>query len=226
LKSLKEQDKKAKDRIKFYGDKHLHVKQADIEIGDTVLMKQDRINKSMSRMDPKPLRVIDKKGTMITARREDKIVTRNSSFFKKIPPRTSPGKIQPRTSRDLAHVFDNSIVDSVHSNFYSNQFSLRLRLVEDEPDESIELSEPGQSNTRQAISLTPISELDEEAQASSAQARTTPRRRGRKKKTTLTNQAESRTTTPNEPATRASRKSTRNKRAPERLNISHARLKR
>ena len=218
LKSLKEQDKKAKDRIKFYGDKHLHVKHAEIEIGDTVLMKQNRFNKIMSRMYSKKFQFIDKKGTMITAKREDRIVTRNSSFFKKIPPRTSPGKIQPRTSQQ---VFDNSIVDSVHSNLYSNQFSLRLRLVEDEPDESIELSEPGQSNT-----LTPVSELDEATQASSDQERTTSRQRGRKKKTTLTNQAESRTTTPQEPDTRASRKSTRNKRAPERLNISHARLKR
>ena len=223
LKSLKEQDKKAKDRIKFYGDKHLHVKHAEIEIGDTVLMKQNRFNKIMSRMYSKKFQFIDKKGTMITAKREDRIVTRNSSFFKKIPPRTSPGKIQPRTSQQ---VFDNSILESVHSNFYSNQFSQRLRLVKDESDESIEESEPGQSNTRQAISLTPLSELDEATQASSAQSRTTPRRRVRKKKTTLTNQAESTTTTPHEPGTRASRKLTRNKRAPERLNISHTRLKR
>ena len=35
--------------------------------------------------DPDPFIIIDRKGTTITAKRHDKTVKRNSSFFKKVP---------------------------------------------------------------------------------------------------------------------------------------------
>lgn len=54
------------------------------QLGDTVLIRQQKTNKLSTPYDLKPLVITDKKGTMITAENKDKTVTRNSSFFKQM----------------------------------------------------------------------------------------------------------------------------------------------
>jgi predicted ABC-class ATPase len=55
-----------------------------LQIGDAVLLKVPKIDKLSSYYDPRPYIITAVKGTMITARRGERSVTRNSSFFKPI----------------------------------------------------------------------------------------------------------------------------------------------
>ena len=60
---------------------------SDLKIGETVLLRQRKKNKSSTKFDQSPFQVTrKKKGTMITAIRNGKYVTRNISQFKKIGP--------------------------------------------------------------------------------------------------------------------------------------------
>lgn len=56
----------------------------DLKVGDWVLLKQKKTNKFKSFYEADPYRVTAVKGTMITATSQTKVVTRNSSFYKKI----------------------------------------------------------------------------------------------------------------------------------------------
>ena len=49
-----------------------------------MLIQQPKENKLTTPFDPKPYEITNKKGTIVTARREDKAITRNSTFFKPI----------------------------------------------------------------------------------------------------------------------------------------------
>lgn len=75
--------------MKGYADKQNHAKHSDLEIGDRVLVKQPKHNKLSTPFSPEPMEIMEKKGSMITAQNADRSVTRNSSFFKKVPPSTS-----------------------------------------------------------------------------------------------------------------------------------------
>ena len=58
-----------------------------IRIGDSVLVKQRQHRKSAPLYDPEPYTVIHRKETLLTAKRRGQEITRNISFFKRIPPR-------------------------------------------------------------------------------------------------------------------------------------------
>lgn len=75
-------DRDAKVRRKTYADKRRGAKEPNFKIGDQVLVRQTKINKLTPRFNPKPYRVTAIKGTMITARRPDHMITRNCSHFK------------------------------------------------------------------------------------------------------------------------------------------------
>ena len=80
---IQETDQRAKEKIKKYADSKAYVKSSKIQAGDTVILKRDHSYcKSQTPYEPKPYKVTGCKGSMITARRGDKTVTRNSSFFK------------------------------------------------------------------------------------------------------------------------------------------------
>ena len=80
---IQEADQKAKERIKKYADSKAYVKSSKIRAGDTVVLKRDHSYcKSQTPYESKPYKVTVCKGSMITARRGERTVTRNSSFFK------------------------------------------------------------------------------------------------------------------------------------------------
>lgn len=54
------------------------------KLGDCVLLKQQKINKLTSKYESIPYKVVEIKGTMITAKNDVKKITRNHSFFKKV----------------------------------------------------------------------------------------------------------------------------------------------
>ena len=82
---IRENDEKEKRKMKKNADKKSGAKERDIQIGDLVLIRQKRRNKFSSNFDPKPYRVVKVKGTTITALRNGHYVTRNISFYKRIP---------------------------------------------------------------------------------------------------------------------------------------------
>ena len=75
-------DAKAKAKIKAHADKKKQT--STIKVGDLVLVHQRKQNKLSTRYNLYPFSVIRIKGTMVTARRKDKYITRNSSHFKVI----------------------------------------------------------------------------------------------------------------------------------------------
>jgi len=82
---IRNKDKKSKYKMKVYADTHRHAKKSSLRIGDSVLVKQEKKDKLTTPFDPKPFTIKEQKGTMVTAERDDKIITRNSSHFKMIP---------------------------------------------------------------------------------------------------------------------------------------------
>ena len=85
--SIQKRDQEAKQKMKEYADSKIYVKPSRIAEGDTALAKRDpSYKKSATAYDPEPYVVTTEKGSMVTARREDKEITRNSSFFKSVSP--------------------------------------------------------------------------------------------------------------------------------------------
>ena len=77
-------DTEKKAKMKKFADQTRKAKKSNFKVGDSVLVKQETRDKLSTPFDPKPYEVINKKGSMITARREDHQITRNSSFFKTV----------------------------------------------------------------------------------------------------------------------------------------------
>ena len=80
---------KAKAKIKAHADAKAKATPSKIAVGDLVLAHQRKQNKLSTPYDPRAFRVIRKRGTMITACRNGKYITRNASHFKKVNSRWS-----------------------------------------------------------------------------------------------------------------------------------------
>ncbi len=80
---IRQADAKRKEKVKEYADKYLNV-------DDKVLIKQPKQNKMSTPFKPEPFEITDNKGSMITAQNAEHSVTRNASFFKKLPSNIHP----------------------------------------------------------------------------------------------------------------------------------------
>ncbi len=80
----KENDITGKSKMKEQADLKRRARPSQLKIGDTVLARQRKQNKLSTRFDPNPFQVKKKIGTMITACRNGKYITRNISHFKVI----------------------------------------------------------------------------------------------------------------------------------------------
>ena len=78
----RENDRKAKERMKKEYDQRMGAREPQIQVGMKVLLKVERKRKADPRWDPQPYTITAIKGTMVTAKRGDVEVTRNSSWFK------------------------------------------------------------------------------------------------------------------------------------------------
>ena len=81
-----------KMKNKKYADIKRKSKPCRLKYGDYVLVKRTGHNKLETAFHPKPAQVINRKGSMITAKHMDKTVTRDASHFKYVEP---PTEIQP-----------------------------------------------------------------------------------------------------------------------------------
>ena len=77
-------DAQQKVRIKGQAESRRAVKDCDIQVGDTVLVRQPKRKKLSTPYHPTPLIVTKKHHCMLTAESADRQVTRNSSHFKKL----------------------------------------------------------------------------------------------------------------------------------------------
>ena len=76
---VKRNDLKAKQTMKDHADKKRHTQPSNIKVGDNVIILRKDGKK---RFDPEIYKVIKVNGSQIQARRGERVVTRNSSFFK------------------------------------------------------------------------------------------------------------------------------------------------
>jgi hypothetical protein len=82
---IRERDEQAKKYMKKNADTKAYVKPSKISKGDQVIVRRDPSHKkSTTPYDPTLYFVTERKGSMVTASRDDKTITRNSSFFKPI----------------------------------------------------------------------------------------------------------------------------------------------
>ena len=81
---VRKNDQKAKIKMKENADMKRRASPSNLKIGDIVLVRQRKNNKFSTRFDPRPFEVVRKKGTMVTACRDGKYITRNISQFKVI----------------------------------------------------------------------------------------------------------------------------------------------
>ena len=72
---VKRKDEKAKAKMKAHADAKAKATPSEIAVGDLMLAHQKKQNKFSTPYDPRPFRVIRKKGTMITACRNGKYLT-------------------------------------------------------------------------------------------------------------------------------------------------------
>ena len=82
---IRQTDSKRKEKMEEYAGKCSHAKSTDLNVGERVLIKQPKKDKMSTPFKPEPQEIKDKKGSIITAQNEEHAVTRNASFFKKLP---------------------------------------------------------------------------------------------------------------------------------------------
>eukprot|EP00794_Sanderia_malayensis_P020681 gene20681-22720_t len=71
--------------MKTSADRTNHAKKSDVSVGDTVLVKERKINKFSTRFNPTLYQMLRKKGSMLTAKSiHRQYITRNISFFKRV----------------------------------------------------------------------------------------------------------------------------------------------
>ncbi|MCG8046730.1 MAG: RNase H-like domain-containing protein [Candidatus Thiodiazotropha endolucinida] len=83
-KQIRNRDRNTKLKRKVYADRRTGAKQSTTKPGDTVLVKQPKKNKLTPPFHPNPGTIIQKKGSMLTARHGDKTITRDASHFKRL----------------------------------------------------------------------------------------------------------------------------------------------
>ena len=79
---VRKRDRKRKEKMKKYVDKRRHTAVMTIKEGDTVLCRQERKNSLTPHYDHAPMVVIEVKRSMITAKKSQKIRSRNYAVWK------------------------------------------------------------------------------------------------------------------------------------------------
>ena len=101
-KAIAEYDARKKEQMKCCADNIRGAKESSFKPSDTVLLKQPKENKFSAPYNPEPFVVEKRKGTMITAKNDSNMVTRNSSQFKVISTKSAvhDGKeVQPKVAK-------------------------------------------------------------------------------------------------------------------------------
>ena len=80
---VKQNDLRSKEVMKKQSDSKSYVKQSEIAKGDLVLIKQQKLNKHTPPYHPQPFEVLERKGSMIVARKGQQVVERHVNHCKR-----------------------------------------------------------------------------------------------------------------------------------------------
>ena len=89
--SMRQSDDFMKEKMRKYADSRIGDHQQYLDVGDNVLIPDRRKGSIEPRYSTEPHEVVHIKGSMITAKRGDRSLTRNVSFFKRIPDNITRG---------------------------------------------------------------------------------------------------------------------------------------
>ena len=111
---MREHDAHQKLKMKTFAESRRPINDSDIQVGDTVLVKQPKTGKFSTPYHPVPLKVTNKNHSMLTAEGGDRSVTRNSSHFKKLhQDHADPVTVDINSSAVPVSVDTNSSADPV-----------------------------------------------------------------------------------------------------------------
>lgn len=116
---------KGKVKSKQYVDTKRHTRASTIKEGDTVLVRQKRKNKYTTMFSPQPYTVIKVQHSRITAQRDDRIITRNSSHFKKYKGMDKKNEITRQESEDDMTIDDPQIEQANNQNRIEPRYPVR-----------------------------------------------------------------------------------------------------
>ena len=86
-------------QMKCYADNKRNVKTSDIQIGDSVLVRRQAVNKATPAYETEPLQLQHRKSTRVVAQRPDgSTITRTTAHFKRVPYRSTEEAQQWSTS--------------------------------------------------------------------------------------------------------------------------------
>ena len=87
--------------MESYAENKRYVKTSDIQLGDSVLVRKQAVNKASPRDETEPLQVKYRKGTrVVTERPNGSTITRSTAHIKKVPLR-SPEEAQQWSSSEF-----------------------------------------------------------------------------------------------------------------------------
>ena len=113
---LQRRDTANKAKSKDYSDKRRNAKPSQLQVGEIVLVRQPRRNK-LTPFDPRPLEVVRRKGTLVTAKRGMYTITRNISHFKRLNATHSlPHDTYHNDTDDFDFTTDDNTRDNTHDN--------------------------------------------------------------------------------------------------------------
>ena len=81
---FRERDNQGKEKMKGNAENKRSIKKSNFKIGDKVLVKQQQKDKFSKPFNSTPMVVTNVKKSMVTAKNDEKFITRNASHFKKI----------------------------------------------------------------------------------------------------------------------------------------------
>jgi hypothetical protein len=120
-KIARENDRAAKERMRIEYNMRMRVIEPIIVRGSRVLVKNEKRSKTTPLWDPNPFVVTNIKGSMVTAERYGKVITRNSSCFKlfRFDNRTKPS--EPTVNHDRpSEPTDNPLLVETPSNLINS----------------------------------------------------------------------------------------------------------
>ena len=152
---LRKLDKESKEKAQTLFNRRKQAQPTSIQIGDLVLLRQKKTSTKPS-FDPKPFTVIEKKGSMITARRGTLIRTRDASKWRhlRINFRTHYKPEQTRRKEGLAGQFEDAGGSSEDDLMYMQQDNC----LETPEEENLETPEEENLETPEEENLETIEE--------------------------------------------------------------------
>ena len=132
--NIRLRDTEAKRKMKLYADNRRHATHIGLQIGDSVLVKAAKKDKSSPFYDPKPYQVTKINGTMISATRESHTITRNASFFKKVKPKEATQASDQH--QPIPSTVEQQSDESDDDDFTAHQIPVRSTPSQDQPPEN------------------------------------------------------------------------------------------